>query len=109
MDPEKSLTNEDLKKAFANKHESTSQFDLVNHAIRLAEIAIGAHRDAESHATNENIAVQVQEKIKYGRDSLKELSAEASIQVDKKSSFIPEEEGRSKAESRSKPKRSVAV
>jgi hypothetical protein len=68
-----SLTNEELLKKF------NSLFELVNHAIKLAELKILKGQEAHMKEETENLAFEVLEEIEEGRDHLEEIELEAAM------------------------------
>jgi DNA-directed RNA polymerase subunit omega len=56
------LTNEKLKKRF------TSQFDLVNYAIKLAAEMIRSGRAPRVHSDVQNVALLIMQELKAGKD-----------------------------------------
>jgi hypothetical protein len=65
---EDSLTNELLNQRFG------SQFDLVRHAIKLAENKVRVGRD-QTYPSIENVATEVLEEIASGQDRLEDIIA----------------------------------
>lgn len=76
----KHLTNETIRKKF------TSQFELVNYAIRLAENMIRSGREPRIKIDTQNRAMQVLAEIVGGKDQFEELLPAASVEVDEYSS-----------------------
>lgn len=72
MDKKVHLTNEFLAKKYKNN------FDLVLHAIQMAEQMIKSGRGPRVKTQTENKAMIVIEEIAEGRDSLDEIIANAS-------------------------------
>lgn len=70
---QRSLTNEELKNVYNKKQNSTSQFDLVNYARRLAENVIHSSRDIDLENPDQNLITHVLDKILLGKDELKEV------------------------------------
>lgn len=60
------LTNEKLKQKFS------SQFDLVNYAIKLAENMIASGRAPRVATENQNIALQIMMELSEGKDTFEE-------------------------------------
>jgi hypothetical protein len=68
------LTTEDLKKKF------TSQFELVNYAIRLAENMIKTGRGPRIKMDNQNRSLQVLAEISCGKDQFDEIVADVIVE-----------------------------
>lgn len=104
---DESLTNELLSKRF------TSQFDLVRHAIKLAEYKVRAGKD-QTYPQLENIASEVLEDIAEGVDHLEDIQEENeesdingqahNFESGKKGSFAKEKEKSFKKEQAGKKK-----
>lgn len=88
MDQKDALTNEKLNKKFK------SQFDLVEHAIRLVDNMVKSGRSPRIKLDIQNPAVIVLEEIVQGRDALVDLPerpiAEYSMAVHTTAAIIPE-------------------
>lgn len=67
------LTTEDLKKKF------TSQFELVNYAIRLAENMIKSGRGPRMKTDIQNRSLQILEEIATGRDEFDDIAVPAVV------------------------------
>jgi hypothetical protein len=76
MDQKKQITNELIRKKF------TSQFDLVNYAISLAENMIRTGRDSRVKIDTQNRAMQVIAEIVTGNDQFDEVAAAPAVQVE---------------------------
>jgi len=70
MDLKECLTNEKIRKKF------TSQFDLVNYAIRLAENMISTGRDPRVKIDSQNRSLQVLSEILNNKDKFDEIIVE---------------------------------
>ena len=64
------LTNEKIKARFP-----TSQFDLVNYAIKLAEEMILSGRESRVKTDGHNKALQILLEINQGKDKLLDVKA----------------------------------
>lgn len=102
MEKKSFITNEELKGIFKDKLHSTSQFDLVNYAIRLAEKAIAAGSAADPQTQDQSLAIQVLDKMLAGRDLLVDVQrAKESSRQESAPALIIEEEVRSSKSSKS--------
>jgi|GEM_PF-2834581 len=63
MDRKKSLTNEHLLKRFK------SQFEIVNYAIKRAQVMVTSGREPTAATDTQNSAYQVLAEISTGRDT----------------------------------------
>lgn len=64
---EEDLTNETVKKKFK------SQFELVGHAIKLAENMIKTGRGPRVKSESQNVAIHVLDEIKVGLDKFEDI------------------------------------
>lgn len=71
MERKQELTTEDLKKKF------TSQFELVNYAIRLAENMIKSGRGPRMKTEIQNRSLQILEEISSGKDEFDDIAVDA--------------------------------
>lgn len=102
MEKKSFITNEELKGIFKDKLHSTSQFDLVNYAIRLAEKAIAAGSAADPQTQDQSLAIQVLDKMLAGRDLLVDVQrAKEYSRQESAPALIIEEEVRSSKSSKS--------
>lgn len=74
MEIRDTLTTEDLKKKF------TSQFELVNYAIKLAENMIKTGRGPRIKMDNQNRSLQVLAEISCGKDQFDEIVADVIVE-----------------------------
>src|SRR5271156_4038182 len=81
MEFKKFLTNEKISKKF------TSQFELVNYAIRLAENMILSGRDARVKTDSQNHALQVIAEINCNKDQFEVLPIDEAESEDKNVAF----------------------
>lgn len=75
------ITNEQIRKKF------TSQFDLVNYAISLAENMIRSGREPRLKIDSQNRAMQVIAEIATGKDLFDELIPAATVEVEEEATF----------------------
>ncbi len=75
MEQKDSLTNEKLKAKF------TSQFELVNYAIKLAENMIHTGRGPRVRVESDNVAQNVLAEIQAGKDQFVECLPGEEIEV----------------------------
>lgn len=76
MDQKKQITNELIRKKF------TSQFDLVNYAISLAENMIRSGREPRIKMDTQNRAMQVIGEIVTGNDQFDEIAVAPVAQAE---------------------------
>lgn len=76
MDNQEDLTNESVKKKFK------SQFELVGHAIKLAENMIKTGRGPRIKSECQNVAINVLDEIKAGVDKFDDIPKEIKQDVD---------------------------
>lgn len=73
---EEDLTNETVKKKFK------SQFELVGHAIKLAENMIKTGRGPRVKSDSQNVAIHVLDEIKCGLDKFEDIPKEVKQVVE---------------------------
>lgn len=73
---EEDLTNECVKKKFK------SQFELVGHAIKLAENMIKTGRGPRVKSESQNVAIHVLDEIKEGLDKFEDIPTDTRIVVE---------------------------
>lgn len=76
MDLKEYLTNEKITKKF------TSQFELVNYAIRLAENMIVTGRDPRVRTNTQNRSLQVLSEILNNKDHLDEVIVDEVVETE---------------------------
>lgn len=100
------LTNEKLRNRF------TSQFELVNYAIKLAENMIKTGRAPRIATDVQNLAIQILEEIVAGKDKFEEILPEhleaAARKIELNGREHRDESGSSKSVERKRPRKILA-
>lgn len=81
------LTNEQLLKQF------TSQFELVNYAIKLAENMVKTGRDTRIKINSQNKALQIVREIEEGKDQFDEIIRENVVVETEVKTFVSQHQG----------------
>lgn len=102
MENQEDLTNESVKKKFK------SQFELVGHAIKLAENMIKTGRGPRLKSDSQNVAIHVLDEIKAGVDKFDDIPKETkqefdySLKSNDKKEFVKGENGKSQERKRTR-------